>query len=306
VNGVSPKDRNIAMVFQSYALYPHMTVRQNMGFGLKLRKFSREEIRSRVERAAALLGLTPYLDRKPKSLSGGERQRVALGRAIVRQPRVFLLDEPLSNLDAALRVQMRTEISKLHHDPQATMIYVTHDQVEAMTMADRIAVMKDGVIHQVGAPLAIYNEPTGRFVASFIGSPSINFLSGDLDGDAFRAAGLVLGLRDRLAAARGRREPAILGIRPEDLEFAGDAPEPAVFEPETLVAIARVVEPMGNEIFLHAQTEAGLVLARIPPRCVPSVGKKYLLRIRPGQAHLFSSQDGRNLLVGVPAATAPA
>ncbi|MBN2170364.1 MAG: ATP-binding cassette domain-containing protein, partial [Candidatus Krumholzibacteriota bacterium] len=172
VNDVLPKDRDIAMVFQNYALYPHMTVYDNMAFGLKLRKFPRQEIRERVEEAADILGITDYLGRKPKALSGGQRQRVAVGRAIVRRPSVFLFDEPLSNLDAKLRVQMRAEISRLHNRIQATMIYVTHDQVEAMTMGDRITVMKDGIIHQVDTPLNLYNHPANRFVAGFIGSPA--------------------------------------------------------------------------------------------------------------------------------------
>src|SRR3972149_7613086 len=176
VNDVSPKDRDIAMVFQNYALYPHMTVYENMAFGLKLRKFPKEEIKQRVNDAAKILGLEDYLTRKPKALSGGQRQRVAVGRAIVRKPKVFLFDEPLSNLDAKLRVQMRTELSKLHDRLQTTMIYVTHDQVEAMTMGDRICVMKDGVILQIDSPLELYDHPANRFVAGFIGSPSMNFI----------------------------------------------------------------------------------------------------------------------------------
>ncbi len=228
VNDVAPKDRDIAMVFQSYALYPHMTVRDNMGFGLRLRKFKKEEIATRVDHAAGLLGLTSYLDRKPKALSGGQRQRVALGRAIVRHPAVFLFDEPLSNLDAALRVQMRTEISKLHHDLDATMIYVTHDQVEAMTMADRIAVLKDGILQQVAPPLTLYNEPVNRFVASFIGSPAMNFVEGSIGDGAFHAPGLTVALGGRLAPARDRRGPAVLGIRPEELNLAGEAEDGAV------------------------------------------------------------------------------
>src|SRR4051812_27892698 len=181
VNGVPPKDRDIAMVFQNYALYPHMTAYENMAFGLKLRKFSKKEIDARVREAAEILNLTHLLERRPKELSGGQRQRVAVGRAIVRKPKVFLFDEPLSNLDAKLRVQMRSEISKLHDRLQTTMIYVTHDQIEAMTMGDRIVVMKDGVIQQVQAPLAIYNNPTNKFVASFIGSPPMNFLDMDVE-----------------------------------------------------------------------------------------------------------------------------
>src|SRR5512136_826242 len=180
VNDVAPKDRDIAMVFQNYALYPHMTVFENLAFGLKLRKYPKPEIETRVKNAAKILAIDGYLDRKPKALSGGQRQRVALGRAIVRQPKVFLFDEPLSNLDANLRVQMRTEISRLHHQLQTTMIYVTHDQIEAMSMGDRIVVMRDGVVHQVDTPLNIYHHPVNRFVAGFIGSPTMNFLQGSL------------------------------------------------------------------------------------------------------------------------------
>jgi multiple sugar transport system ATP-binding protein len=180
VNNVPPKDRDIAMVFQNYALYPHMSVYENLAFGLKLRKYDKAEIEHRVQHAAKILGIDKFLDRKPKALSGGQRQRVALGRAIVRQPKVFLFDEPLSNLDANLRVQMRTEISRLHHQLQTTMIYVTHDQIEAMSMGDRIVVMKDGIVHQVDAPLNIYRHPVNKFVASFIGSPTMNFMNGTL------------------------------------------------------------------------------------------------------------------------------
>ncbi len=186
VNEVSPKDRDIAMVFQNYALYPHMTVFENMAFGLKIRKFSKSEIKQRVEEASKILGLNDLLNRKPKALSGGQRQRVALGRAIVRKPKVFLFDEPLSNLDAKLRVQMRTEISKLHLKLEATMIYVTHDQVEAMTMGDRIVVMKDGIIQQIDKPIDLYNNPNNKFVASFIGSPAMNFINGKIEkGNGF-------------------------------------------------------------------------------------------------------------------------
>ncbi|MHB8338477.1 MAG: ABC transporter ATP-binding protein, partial [Ignavibacteriaceae bacterium] len=180
VNDISPKDRNIAMVFQNYALYPHMTVYENMAFGLKLRKFSKEEIKQRVSEAARILELEPYLERKPKALSGGQRQRVAVGRAIVRKPKVFLFDEPLSNLDAKMRVQMRTEISRLHKQLEATMIYVTHDQTEAMTMGNKIVVLKDGVINQISSPLDLYNFPANKFVAGFIGSPAMNFLKGKI------------------------------------------------------------------------------------------------------------------------------
>ena len=221
VNNVSPKDRDIAMVFQNYALYPHMTVYENMAFGLKLRKFSKEEIKKRVTDAAKILGMEPYLDRKPKALSGGQRQRVAVGRAIVRKPKVFLFDEPFSNLDAKLRVQMRTEISKLHHELGATMIYVTHDQTEAMTMGDKIVIMKDGLVNQTDTPLNLYNYPSNKFVAGFIGSPSMNFIEGNVSGSSFKTNGGELSLSfngkytDKLKSFNNKK--IILGVRPEDI-----------------------------------------------------------------------------------------
>src|ERR1035437_1496933 len=222
VNDVPPKDRDIAMVFQNYALYPHMTVYENMAFGLKLRKYPKEEIKQRVMEAAEILGIQEMLDRKPKQLSGGQRQRVAVGRAIVRKPKVFLFDEPLSNLDAKMRVQMRAEISKLHTRLQATMIYVTHDQVEAMTMADRIVVMKDGLVQQIADPLSLYDKPKNRFVAGFIGSPSMNFIEGMLvkrsNGVFFNEDNFQIKLTDEMGAAMGDRDgEMILGIRPEDI-----------------------------------------------------------------------------------------
>ncbi len=234
-NDLPPKDRNIAMVFQNYALYPHMDAYRNMAFGLKLRKYPREEIDDRVREAADILGIRDLLHRKPKELSGGQRQRVALGRAIVRKPKVFLFDEPLSNLDARLRVQMRTELSKLHARLNATMIYVTHDQVEAMTMGDRLVVMQDGRIQQVGAPVHLYRRPANRFVAGFIGSPAMNFLEGELVRDAglaFRGDGLRLPVpdrhRDSLSGYIGRR--VILGIRPEHIHYASSALGPGESE----------------------------------------------------------------------------
>ncbi|MBI4659320.1 MAG: sn-glycerol-3-phosphate ABC transporter ATP-binding protein UgpC, partial [Verrucomicrobia bacterium] len=224
VNNVLPKDRDIAMVFQNYALYPHMSAYDNMAFGLKLRKFPRAEIDARVREAATMLGLTDYLERRPKALSGGQRQRVAVGRAIVRKPKVFLFDEPLSNLDAKLRVQMRTEISKLHSRLGATMIYVTHDQVEAMTMGDRIVVMKDGLIQQIDTPLHLYNHPANRFVAGFIGSPSMNFMEGRLSADG--NGGLIFdegSVRLQISKKYDRYlhdhigKEVVFGIRPEDI-----------------------------------------------------------------------------------------
>ena len=293
VNDVPPKDRDVAMVFQSYALYPHMSVRENMAFGLKLRKLGKSEIKDRVERTAALLGLLPYLDRKPKALSGGQRQRVAVGRAIVREPAVFLFDEPLSNLDAALRVQTRAELGNLHRDLQTTMIYVTHDQVEAMTMADRIAVMHEGVLQQVAPPLDLYNRPANRFVAGFIGSPAMNLLDGFLEDGAFRMPGLLAPLAGRLAGAQGQRGPVTLGLRPEDILLAAEGERIA---PGTVAARVRMVEPMGNEILLHAEFEGGRVVARIGPEPVPRVEARCMLQFRMERGHLFSGDSGEALL----------
>src|SRR5438067_564502 len=231
VNDVAPKDRDIAMVFQNYALYPHMSVFDHMAFGLKLRKYGKAEIKKRVGDAASILGIEGLLDRKPKALSGGQRQRVAVGRAIVRQPKVFLFDEPLSNLDAKMRVQMRTEITKLHQRLQATMVYVTHDQIEAMTMGDRIVVMNNGVVQQTDTPLNLYNQPANLFVAGFLGSPPMNFLNGELrkEGDSLLFTEMQGGsIRVRLAAHTGLGDfigkSVLLGIRPEDIELAQFAP----------------------------------------------------------------------------------
>ncbi len=257
VNNVQPKDRDIAMVFQNYALYPHMSIYDNMAFGLKLRHQPKAEIKKRVLEAAAILGIESYLDRKPRALSGGQRQRVAVGRAIVRQPKVFLFDEPLSNLDAKMRVQMRTEITKLHKSLQATMIYVTHDQVEAMTMGDRIVVMKDGFVQQIDTPLNLYNQPKNLFVAGFLGSPPMNFIRGKLkdapDGVIFKETGGVIECKipNRPAAKLFAGKEIVLGIRPESLRLAKSAEPPcgARFQ-----AVVDVVEPMGAETNLYLQT----------------------------------------------------
>jgi len=253
INDVPPKDRDIAMVFQNYALYPHMTVYENLAFGLKLRKFSKEEIKIRVTEAARILDLTEYLNRKPKTLSGGQRQRVAVGRAIVRKPKVFLFDEPLSNLDAKLRVQMRTEISKLHKRLDATIIYVTHDQVEAMTMGSKIVVMKDGVVQQVGSPLTLYNNPVNKFVAGFIGSPSMNFI----EAEVIESDGIKLNLfntdiifnmselyKAKLRAFIGKT--IFLGIRPEGICLS---PEEGKYLPVNVKL--ELIEPMGYESFIY-------------------------------------------------------
>jgi multiple sugar transport system ATP-binding protein len=298
VNQVLPKDRDIAMVFQNYALYPHMSVYDNMAFGLKLRGLPKPEIAARVQEAAALLGLESYLQRRPKALSGGQRQRVAVGRAIVRKPKVFLFDEPLSNLDAKMRVSTRGEISRLHARLGATMIYVTHDQVEAMTMGDRICVMKDGNILQVAEPLALYNRPENLFVASFIGSPPMNLFKGTVEtgngGIVFVEAGnpaapLRLALGDVLAkkAAAHLGRPLVLGIRPEgvtDILTAGDA------DPRRSAEVQiEVVEPMGPETFLYLNTGAHPLVARVraSDRFDPNHGLKVAFDME--KAHLFDA-----------------
>ncbi|MDD2764908.1 MAG: sn-glycerol-3-phosphate ABC transporter ATP-binding protein UgpC [Opitutaceae bacterium] len=272
VNQVLPKDRDIAMVFQNYALYPHMSVYDNLAFGLKLRGLPKAKIAARVREAAALLGLEPYLERKPKALSGGQRQRVAVGRAIVRKPKVFLFDEPLSNLDAKMRVSTRTEISKLHARLGVTMIYVTHDQVEAMTMGDRICVMKDGNIMQVAEPLTLYNHPENLFVAGFIGSPPMNFFSGTVERDGHQLVFSETGnsgtpLRIRLNDALSRKaaghvgRPLTLGIRPEDVD---DAVAVTEADPgRTAEVKIEVVEPMGAETYLYLDTGATSFIARV-------------------------------------------
>ncbi len=264
VNDVPPKDRDIAMVFQNYALYPHMTVYDNMAFGLKIRKFSKDEIQKRVSEAAKILDIEELLQRKPKALSGGQRQRVAVGRAIVRQPKVFLFDEPLSNLDAKLRVTMRAEISALHSRLNATMIYVTHDQVEAMTMADKIVVMKDGLIQQIGSPLELYNKPANRFVAGFIGSPPMNFMNvavkeegGKIIIDEGNFSTVVEGC-DYLKAYVGKN--VVFGIRPEDLKYSKKE-----VKETTIPAKVIVIEPLGAEIHLYLSTGSHQYIARTGP-----------------------------------------
>src|SRR6185503_16390857 len=247
VNEVEPKDRNIAMVFQNYALYPHMTVYENMSYGLRIRRMPREEIRERVGRAAGILELTPYLQRKPRELSGGQRQRVAMGRAIVRQPAAFLFDEPLSNLDAKLRVQMRLEIQKLHRELRTTSVYVTHDQVEAMTLADRMVVMNAGTVEQVGAPIQVYDDPASRFVAGFIGSPSMNFLPGRRAGNDVEAGG---GVRMPLPESLRASAPGslIVGIRPEHFALGREGGIPFHLRVET-------IEALGADSLVHSSFE---------------------------------------------------
>jgi multiple sugar transport system ATP-binding protein len=298
VNDVLPKDRDIAMVFQNYALYPHMSVYENMAFGLKLRKLPKAEIDQRVREAAAILGLEAYLDRKPKDLSGGQRQRVALGRAIVRKPKVFLFDEPLSNLDAKMRVSTRAEISKLHSRLEATMIYVTHDQVEAMTMGDRICVMKDGNIMQVAAPLELYNHPKNLFVAGFIGSPAMNFFPGTVRSaggaatfvEASNSAPLELPLPAALAdKAQGQiGKPLILGIRAENLtDVPGTLP--------TVEAVIEVCEPMGAETYLYLKTGATPFVARLKPSDRYAVQDRIRIGFDLSRAHLFEAASGEAL-----------
>ncbi len=297
VNDVAPKDRDIAMVFQNYALYPHMSVYENMAFGLKLRNVPKAEIDTRVREAAALLGLETYLARKPKALSGGQRQRVAVGRAIVRRPKVFLFDEPLSNLDAKMRVGMRAEISRLHQRLGATMIYVTHDQVEAMTMGDRICVMRDGRILQVAPPLELYNQPADLFVAGFIGSPPMNFFTGTLasQGGSVRfvesgaTAPVTLPLPAGLAAAAADGREVVLGVRPEDVQVVAPG------APAHAEATVEVIEPMGAETFLTLRTPTGTLTARVRPHEVVARGQTLRLAFAPDRLHLFDRATERAL-----------
>jgi len=298
VNEVLPKDRDIAMVFQNYALYPHMSVYDNMAFGLKLRGIPKTDIAVRVQEAATLLGLHSYLARKPKALSGGQRQRVAVGRAIVRKPKVFLFDEPLSNLDAKMRISMRTEISKLHARLGATMIYVTHDQVEAMTMGDRICVMRDGNIMQVAEPLALYNHPDNLFVAGFIGSPPMNFFRGTVEpaGAQLRfveADNPGIPLRLRLGDALSKKASShvgrtvMLGIRPENI---ADVPSNADFDPERTAEVKiEVVEPMGAETYLYLDTGANSFIARVRATDRFSPGNPLKVSFGIETAHLFDA-----------------
>jgi len=302
VNHVLPKDRDIAMVFQNYALYPHLTVYDNMAFGLKLRKFPKTEIQFRVREAAAMLGLESFLDRRPKALSGGQRQRVAVGRAIVRKPKVFLFDEPLSNLDAKMRVSTRTEIAKLHARLGATMIYVTHDQVEAMTMGDRICVMKDGEIMQVATPLALYNHPNSIFVASFIGSPPMNFIRGTIQRarDTLRfvetntvSIPATITLNSALAAhASDYIDKAIVfGIRPEDVQ---DALTQVNCNPAcTIEAQVEISEPMGAETLLYLNTGATSLIARVRPTDRFERNQRIRVTCNLDNAHLFDVSTER-------------
>ena len=299
VNDVPPRDRDIAMVFQNYALYPHMSVFENMAFGLKLRKFPKDEIKRRVDEAARILDIAPLLERKPRALSGGQRQRVAMGRAIVRNPKVFLFDEPLSNLDAKLRVQMRTEIKKVHQTVKTTTVYVTHDQVEAMTLADRVVVMNAGVIEQVGSPQELYHNPATRFVAGFIGSPAMNFLPCRvIDGPG---GTLAVQVNDKIAlpipAARAERyrpfkgKNMVFGIRPEHLfDYHEGVAKPGW---ERVDLLTDVVEPMGMETMVHFFVDGAPVCARVDPATRAEPGEVLPLLADMNQMHLMEADSGK-------------
>ncbi len=282
VNDLEPKDRDIAMVFQNYALYPQMTVAQNMGFALEIAGRPRDVIRQEVEKAADILSLRPLLDRKPAQLSGGQRQRVAMGRAIVRHPKVFLFDEPLSNLDAKLRVQMRAEIKALHQRLKSTIVYVTHDQIEAMTMADKIVVLNNGLVEQIGAPLDLYDRPQNTFVAGFIGSPAMNLLEGIVDGDAV----IVAGQRLPKPAGLETGTPVVYGIRPEDMVFGDGAPARVI-----------VVEPTGAETHLTLDLGGKTVTAVTRDRLSVAPGSEIGVTLISSRAHCFLANTGKRIPV---------
>ena len=324
VNDLAPKDRDIAMVFQNYALYPHMTVRQNMGFALKLRKTDQGEIDKRVDEAAKILDLEQHLERKPANLSGGQRQRVAMGRAIVREPKAFLMDEPLSNLDAKLRVEMRAAVSRLQQRLETTTVYVTHDQTEAMTLGDRVAVMRAGILQQVDAPRALYDDPRNIFVAGFIGSPAMNFFTGSIEGDTIRAPMGEIPLSDRLRRSleqhgTGKRD-VIIGVRPEDFEDAHFAPEG--HQGWTFEAPIELTESMGSEIYAHFDFEqrevldseelrelqadagtsdvpqsgaSGHAVARVDAGSNVRAGERAKLWLDTGKLHLFDPANGQSM-----------
>ena len=305
VTDVQPKDRDIAMVFQNYALYPHMTVHDNMGFALKIAGTPKAEIDKRVREAAKILGLTEYLDRKPKALSGGQRQRVAMGRAIVRKPKVFLMDEPLSNLDAKLRVQTRTQIASLQRSLGVTTVYVTHDQTEALTMGDRIAVLKDGVLQQVGTPREMYDHPANEFVAGFIGSPAMNLGQFTVKGDVATVGAAKIqrskATLDAITPEDGGK--VTIGFRPESLDVVSAQDEHSI--PVRL----SFVEELGSDAYIYGElvgaeeSEAKLgsgedssqIIVRVPPRTAPEPGETVYVRIRPGQEHIFSASTGKRL-----------
>jgi sn-glycerol 3-phosphate transport system ATP-binding protein len=287
VNEVEPKDRNIAMVFQNYALYPHMSVYENMSYGLRIRRMSKDEIESRVQRAAKILELGPFLQRKPRELSGGQRQRVAMGRAIVREPAAFLFDEPLSNLDAKLRVQMRLEIQKLHRELKTTSIFVTHDQVEAMTLADRMIVMNLGVVEQIGRPIDVYDDPASLFVAGFIGSPAMNFLPGKRVGDDVEVGE---GVRVPLPAELREQaaEAVTVGIRPEHLLAAGGAGPTFNLKVDT-------VEALGADSLVHCQLGPNALVVRVDGHDTPEAGAALAVAAMPGKTFFFDTASGKRL-----------
>jgi sn-glycerol 3-phosphate transport system ATP-binding protein len=289
VNQVEPKDRNIAMVFQNYALYPHMSVYENMSYGLRIRRMPPEEIRERVERAAKILELGAYLTRRPRELSGGQRQRVAMGRAIVREPAAFLFDEPLSNLDAKLRVQMRLEIQKLHRELRTTSIFVTHDQVEAMTLADRMIVMNAGAVEQVGRPIEVYDRPASLFVAGFIGSPAMNVFPGERAVDDIVVGELRIPLPPELRA--GAPKAVTIGLRPEHL-LAGEGAGPMVRFP------VETVEALGADSMVHGRLAGAPVVARIDGHIFPQAGEPLAFHVRPGTIHFFDTATGKRLAAG--------
>jgi multiple sugar transport system ATP-binding protein len=323
VNDLAPKDRDIAMVFQNYALYPHMTVRENMGFALKLRKADPNDIKRRVDEAAKILDLEQHLERKPANLSGGQRQRVAMGRAIVREPKAFLMDEPLSNLDAKLRVEMRAAVSRLQQRLETTTVYVTHDQTEAMTLGDRVAVMRAGILQQVDAPRALYDDPRNIFVAGFIGSPAMNFFTGAIEGDAIHMPMGAVPLRDELRRSLeshgGGRRDVIVGVRPEDFEDANFAPEG--HEGWPFDANIELTESMGSEIYAHFDFEqgeeleseelrelqedagtsdvpgsaSGHAVARVDAGSNVKAGERAKLWLDTGKLHLFNPSDGHSM-----------
>lgn len=305
VTDVQPKDRDIAMVFQNYALYPHMSVHDNMGFALKIAGTPKAEIDKRVKEAAKILGLTEYLDRKPKALSGGQRQRVAMGRAIVRKPKVFLMDEPLSNLDAKLRVQTRTQIASLQRSLGVTTVYVTHDQTEALTMGDRIAVLKDGVLQQVGTPREMYDKPANEFVAGFIGSPAMNLGRFDVKGDVATLGSAKIKLsRATLDALKPEdNDKVVIGFRPESLDVVTASDELSI--PVRLSFVeelgsdayiyGELVGSEGSEAKLGSGEDSSQIIVRVPPRTAPEPGETVYVRIRPGQEHIFSASTGERL-----------
>jgi multiple sugar transport system ATP-binding protein len=305
VNDLPPKDRDIAMVFQSYALYPHMSVRENLEFGLRIRKTPREEMKARVDEAAQILDITHLLDRKPKEMSGGQRQRVAVGRAIVRKPAVFLFDEPLSNLDAKLRVQTRAEISKLQKRLQTTTIYVTHDQIEAMTMGHRIAVMKDGRLQQVGTPLEVYEQPANLFVASFIGTPPMNLVPSEVvaasgadraGGLAVAASGFRLPLPERWRAVLAAGRKVVLGVRPENLREAARQGSDSGGPTARLAGTVEFAELLGYEVITHVRVGEDLLVAKLDPHRAPAMGDPIELLVELDGIHLFDAGDEQRLV----------